>query len=371
MSTYICPYCFSKNEEKEILYKCKTCGNEFRETNGSLKKKGKCPKCGDTTDSRRCHHTNCQFELPYTFGSYQDETFSVIGMKDSGKSNFIGMLLREIFDTRISEQFSVSKAHVHDNITDKLNTRYGNLDENKVVDVTRAADEDRDIREALIYTLSFRKKGFMGGKKLKVATMSLFDNAGEDLKREDIMQKSNRCVFNSTGIIMIIDPMQFPVVREELGSKGIKLPVKSPETIDNLLANVSKLIRNNNNTKLDQLINIPIAIALSKSDVLTDFMDDGMIFRESNHREGTLNKEEIMGINKEIENFIITYYNPGFVQQVKNSFRNYCFFGFSALGSNPEYDEKGHEKIIEKKRPLRVEDPFLWLLHQRNLIKMK
>ena len=368
MSTYICPCCFSKNEEKEIGYKCRKCGTAFNMKSGSLKNDGKCPNCKSKTNLRQC--CECQFELPYTFGSYQDETFSVIGLKESGKSHFIAMLVK-IFGNRISEQFHVSMEVVHDDISAKFRNMYaGNLDRGDVIRETIAANINSEIRKPLIYKLLFRKKGLLGGKRLNVVTMSLFDNAGEDLFNESMMRKVNQCVFNSTGIIMIVDPLQLPPVREELKVRGISLPQEHANNINGgtkeILTRVAKLIRERNNLSQNQFIQIPLAIAFSKSDALKDVIGEGnsMMFQESNHKE-VLNKEEILGINNEIESFISSWDDTGIVTQIKNNFKNYCFFGFSALGSNPESGK------INAFRPMRVEDPFLWLLHKRNLIQMK
>jgi len=367
MSTYICPCCFSKNEERDIKYKCRKCGNVFREKNGSLKKDGKC-SCGATTNVRLCQV--CQFELPYTFGSYQDETFSVIGLKESGKSHFIGMLVK-IFARRIGEPFHVSMEIVHDNISAKFKNMYGSrLDSGEKIDETQEAAFNNEIRKPLIYKLLFREKSLLGGKKLKVATVSLFDNAGEDLFAESKMLNVNQCVFNSTGIILIIDPLQLAPIRAELKVKGISLPKEHENDArggtKEIITRVAKLIRKQKNLAENQLIDTPLAIAISKSDALKDIIGEGnsMMFQESNH-DGALNKEEITGISNEIESFIPTWDDTGIVTQIKNNFKNYCFFGFSALGSNPENNR------IEALRPLRVEDPFLWLLYKRNLIKMK
>ncbi|GHV54083.1 hypothetical protein FACS1894181_17980 [Bacteroidia bacterium] len=312
----------------------------------------------------------CHFELPYTFGSYQDETFSVIGLKESGKSHFIGMLVK-IFARQIGDPFRVSMEIVHDNISAKFKNIYGrNLESGAVIRENDGAKIDNEVRKPLIYKLLFRKKGLLGGKKLKVATMSLFDNAGEDLFDESTMRQVNQCVFNSTGIILIIDPLQLPPVREELKVKNVSLPKEHANNAKGgtkeILTRVAKLIREQKNISENQLIDTPIAICFSKSDALKDIIGEGnsMMFQESSH-DGVLNKEDIMGISNEIESFILSWDDTGIVTQIKNNFKNHCFFGFSALGTNPE------EGRINALRPLRVEDPFLWLLHKRNLIKMK
>ena len=53
-------------------------------------------------------------------------------------------------------------------------------------------------------------------------------------------------------------------------------------------------------------------------------------------------------------------------QLVSTNFSDFAFFGLSALGSNPGMDKK-----IPKFRPIRVADPFLWILAQHNIIPVK
>ena len=385
MSYFICPYCFTRNEEKDILYRCRSgyckCppeqdmvymsywkksfnGNRaFPVKHASLQKKSACPDCGESTTIRIC--PTCHSELPHTFGSYQDETISVIGMKESGKTHYIAMLVK-MFGTRISEQFSVSMEIVHDEISKKFKENYGaNLDNKSIINETNSGKANTEIRRPLIYKLAFRRKGFLGSKKLEVATVSLFDNAGEDLFFENNIRDVNKCIFNSTGIILIIDPLQIPQVHEQLKIKGMSLPKVHGETKE-MLSRVAKVIREQNNISEDQLINTPIAIALSKSDMLKDIIGEGnsMMFQESDHN-GNLNKDEIISIHNEVESFLRQWDGSGLLTQIKNNFKNYCFFGFTALGTNPE---KG---TIRAFRPLRIEDPFLWLLHKRNLVNMK
>ena len=53
----------------------------------------------------------------------------------------------------------------------------------------------------------------------------------------------------------------------------------------------------------------------------------------------------------------------GFVQKA-NAFKESAFFGLSALGCNPD-DLNGTVPIVA---PMRVEDPFLWLLYKNKFI---
>ena len=50
---------------------------------------------------------------------------------------------------------------------------------------------------------------------------------------------------------------------------------------------------------------------------------------------------------------------------VQSNFRDVAFFGVSALGLHNAPDESG---AVKRPRPLRVEDPLLWIMAKNHLI---
>jgi hypothetical protein len=54
----------------------------------------------------------------------------------------------------------------------------------------------------------------------------------------------------------------------------------------------------------------------------------------------------------------------GFSNRVRSGFSQYKFFGVSSLGRQP--DGRGQ---LESVSPIRVEDPFLWLMHLLGQVK--
>jgi len=79
-----------------------------------------------------------------------------------------------------------------------------------------------------------------------------------------------------------------------------------------------------------------------------------------------LDLQDIQSVSTEIGNYMQSWVSSGFYQDIDLKFGNYRFFGVSSLGRQP--DSSNHLADVN---PRRVEDPFLWLLYQFNLIRGK
>jgi hypothetical protein len=175
-----------------------------------------------------------------------------------------------------------------------------------------------------------------------------------------------RYIYNSQGIILLVDPLQIPQVREQLKSKGVKLPNENAETED-IVDRVTNLIRTALGlTNRKKLIKTPIAIVFSKIDALEEILKDNPELFSSGNHNGFYNLEDANNIKLLIESCMKEWKSTNFINSVKLNFKTYSFFGISALGSNPH-----GSNTIPKLRPTRVEDPFLWLLCKNGIIKGK
>ena len=145
----------------------------------------------------------------------------------------------------------------------------------------------------------------------------------------------------------------------------MNLPKINTETED-IVSRVAKLIRTALKLQVDHLIEIPFAVAFSKIDALDVLLDSSSSLFSSGKHEGYYNLSDSNNVNTEIENLMAEWTGIHLIQEVKHNFKNYSFFGLSALGSNPHGSNK-----IAKLRPIRVEDPFLWLLYKNNIINGK
>ena len=394
--TFICPHCFERNRFRDVHFRCvndpKRCAPEpdpkysdflglgtprmmaktFRNPGptgllGGMKsfcipRSAACSHCGEISTRRIC--PSCHSELPHTIGDFQDMIFSIVGAKESGKSHYIAVLLNEIMNS-IGGDFNCNLQPVNDSTAKKYREDFYNpiFRRRETIQGTRSARADFSVRQPLVYTLSFMGRGVFGRKKIaQVATISFFDTAGEDLNSEDTILTENKYIFHSSGIIFLLDPLQLPVVRTQLPD-GTALPAENTE-LEGIISRTARLIRTARNLKQDQLIDIPVAVAFSKIDALDPLLDPSSALKYPSRHDGEFNIGDFESIDTEVRSHIMAWKGEYLIQQLELNFKDYGFFGLTALGSNPHGSNR-----IAKLRPYRVADPFLWLLWKRGLIR--
>lgn len=389
---FVCPYCFEKSSLKTIAFRCKNNPAKCSPVNDSqlaafemvgtkmagkvflpakkgsarlkLSREAACPDCQAVSHTRLC--PSCHNELPFTIGEHRDYIFAIIGAKEAGKSHYISVLINAI-KNEIGVDFNSNLHPINDATIKRFREEFYKpiFVDKTTIQATRSARADIRVRLPLIYTLSFMGKNLFGKKKIKkVATVTFFDTAGEDLNDQDVMRTENKYIYNSQGIIVLVDPLQLPAVRDQLADKNIELPRQNTE-IEDILSRTASLIRRAKGLKENQIIDIPIAVAFSKCDALMPLLTDSALQYPSDHR-GYFDQTDFRDVHGEIEARLIEWSGAYLGQQLELYFRHYAFFGLSALGCNP-----GGSQKISSVRPLRVADPFLWLLAHHGLIQSK
>jgi len=177
------------------------------------------------------------------------------------------------------------------------------------------------------------------------------------------MSVENRYICYAHGIIFLLDPLQIPDVRQRLpqGVLPKEDPMASPGVIVQHLRTLFEL---QNSIRPTQKVTIPIAFALSKIDVLSSLLDrSSALMRPSDH-PGYVNLEDVESVNTEISNYLKTWIGINFYNTVRDGFAHYHYFGVSSLGEPP--DSNNRLSVVS---PLRVEDPFLWILYKLGLVR--
>ena len=197
----------------------------------------------------------------------------------------------------------------------------------------------------------------------KVAALSFYDTAGENLDSTEDMLINNRYIPNADGIILLLDPLQIPSIREKLQGK-IPLPQQNTDVVEVL----SRIVQNIRDVKnIRGTIKIPLALAFTKIDALEEFdvlKEDSCLRSESEHlSRGVFVQTDFESVNIEMQDLLENWLDDELVQQMKN-FEKYAFFGLTALGGVPH-----GSKLDGKIRPRRVLDPLLWLLAENNYIR--
>ncbi len=381
----LCPYCFEHFYLRETPFRCSSPATKCThapdpvlkekwgdvrpvgkviETGGQYVKAIKCPDCKHKSHDRICPH--CHSKLPPNIGDSKHYIFAVIGAKEAGKSHYIAVLINQI-QKEIGPDMNMLLAGLNDETMSRYRNEFYKpiFQQKQTIQATHSALAGGNIQKPMLYSLTMTGKGLFGGTRIKKSiVLVFFDTAGEDLNAQNTMETVNKYIYRSDGIILLIDPLQLTTVRDRL-VRGTGLPGINAETAD-ILNRVVRLIRNGREIDDVTKIPTPIAIAFSKFDAVEPIVDEQLQLNHEPDHNGGFDYQDFETINTEMEALLEDWGEQNIVFTVKTHFERYGFFGLSALGCNP------HElKSIPRVVPHRVADPFLWLLHENDLIGRK
>lgn len=324
MNKIVCPYCFAPNAYG-----------------------GRCDRCGEL--------------IPQQLNG-SEMMFSIIGSTESGKSHYIATLIAQLYSQ--AHRFHWSCCALNDETMNLYDERFRKtLYEDKDVIVKT---QTRNIREhrPLIYSLSF-------DSGVPPVTLVFYDAAGERFNNEAELATTTRYLNESSGIIFLIDPLQLEAVREAyvlLGhGKESDLPTlpESAGRVSNIFQRLVTVLRTKE--RRTGRVQTPVALTLSKIDALRFlFTDEAPLFLPSFHRRyGCFCHSDAARIDEYIRSFLTVYDQRRELLNLMRNLDQCACFGVSALGQNPK---SNGQKLRFPPRPLRVLDPFLWLLAQHDRI---
>jgi len=405
---YVCPYCFTKVDMSKIHYICTgmSCAKTFASTavsthneralayvskdgmfeidrekslvNGKdpygpkaiiakqhiiRNSSGICDVCNKPAYVRAC--PTCHYRIPPGAEETGNKIFVILGPKGVGKSHYIAVLINQL-KNYISNEFNGVLNAANDTTTIKYRDLYYHtlFEEKRKLKPTLSFNDSDDSREPLIFYLRI-----LNDDKPQVFTFAFFDTAGEDLGTTDKMMalNINGFISKAAGIVFLVDPLQLKYVNQRIHVDN-KPPVGA--NVADVLNNISQIIRTNNKVRPKDKIEIPLAVSLTKSDVLFKSPENEeeakVLFGLSSSlhipRElGRYDKENFDQISVEIEEYLRRTAGQDFLQMV-HGFKDYNFFAVSSLGCNPTGNS-----LPRGVSPMRVEDPFIWLLSKEGL----
>lgn len=375
----LCPYCFTRWSTNIAAYRCTSsddarCPRVADEALGRLHgtaapseprvtlKKGKLGQaftvragqpvrceCGATTRPV-CPH--CHSNLPQRFSEAQGRTMALVGTRAAGKSHYIAVALHEL-EHRIGPSFGgalmllddASRDRVDNVLTPRLYKEGG------VLDATQSAAVDRDVSTPLVSRLTLGS-----GRNATHSNLVFFDAAGEDLQSLGVLEREARYVTQSDGLILLLDPLQIAVVRDEFDSDAELPPVSAdPYT---MLGRIAALLREARGIPAGKPIEVPLAITLSKSDMLRGLLPEEHPLFHAAANGRLFDLDAARNLSERLRADVAAWLGERFDKLVKAEFSHVAYFGVSALGGNPV---AGH--LHNGVAPRRVEDPILWMLH--------
>jgi len=322
----------------------------------------RCGECGHESRKRLC--PTCHSDLPHTTGDYKNYIFAVIGAKEAGKSHYLAVLI-DLLKRQVGPSLNMLLEAMNDDTIQRYRSDFYDpvFKERRTIQATVSALADRKVQRPLVYSLTLAGKNVFGREVIRdAAVLVFFDTAGEDLNDENVMSTVNKYIYRSDGILLLIDPLQLPQVRDRLGA-GAALPGVNAETAD-IMTRTTRLVQKGRDLKATDQIPIPLAVAFSKFDAVRSLVDDQFQLNSSSRHHGGFDAADFQAITGEMMALLDDWGGQDLVHQVRKRYRKYGFFGLSALGCNPHAT-----KEIPRVLPRRVEDPFLWLLAENGLIR--
>lgn len=363
---FICPKCFKKHQFKDVVYMCTNtnayvnCKNALEKKKIILNKLVDTAKCDCCKENMRmfCPNKECGYEIPSNMKYSANYPIALIGAKEVGKTNYIAVLIEQI-KNNLSMPFDLSLEAEPETVK-----RFAN-DFRDPLYKHRKCLLGTDAGEAtpLIYTLKLPgKKSLLKKSKKDSMVLTFYDTAGENLDEKAMLESHNRYLSYSSAILLLLDPLQIQAVREQLVGK---VPLPDVRTdVNDLLDRIITIIRDARGIPED-VLDIDIAVAFTKIDAVDSLLEPSSCLKnDSTHiRKGGFDKNDFEDENGEMQSLVCSWLGQELIQKLGSNFKNYAFFGVSALGSSPDL-----ENNVPKFRPFRVTDPFLWILYQNGKI---
>lgn len=293
---------------------------------------------------------------------------AIIGDTSSGKTSFIAMLIELLKRSALMQNGRglVQLMQRNEYTSKTYRDVYFNpiiRDRNAAVGTMRGRydQQGNPIRaEPLVYQLSIQDNAGVPGTMLNLL---IYDISGEDLAENVPLVQFGEHVLRADGIIYLADPMSMEGIYQLLPA-DIQTPFITGRRAEEVLSTVMYRLESYNRVRPGDSISIPIAIAVSKADVLQHIIHTNdrpnywFMYRPA--YDGRAHLDDIKHVDQEVRS-ILHRYGEHALLQMSRRFEQVSFFAISATGSTP--DSSGAYSRIE---PHRLLDPFIWLLWKLN-----
>ncbi len=317
---------------------------------------------GTVSKIRICPH--CHNRLPFEFGKHPVIYISIVGITSSGKTVYLSQFLKQIKE--IMARADLTVVGTCREVEEFVNNH--KIEKGKPLPAGNTTH---------ILTLPLPLNVISNADNRRY-TIIFYDIAGENCVKPEQMEKYGPFIENANGIIMVVDPGQF----SELFHLGICRQDDSdtvrPEKVIEAMYNTFVA-----SDGIGGKSNIPLAVTLSKSDLLKDCLANGQdmnIFYNIDYRkyEGHgFPYDDFINVNTEMKRLIkgdgSSVQGEIFLNTVNQNFARNAFFAFSALNVSAVTmrgsDNKDYSYIEEDPETIRVEEPIFWILHELQIIR--
>lgn len=326
----------------------------------TLRRRHLCSNCRQNSTELCCPH--CHNKLPHPNDRTEEIILSIVGARRSGKTVYLSTLVDE-FNRVMNPDYSLQP--LGEEVTKRYHDVYRRpIKDGRLHDRTETAAMDSQIRHPLTFRLGQRSRGLDQSR-----TIVIHDTAGEQFRHQDQMRRFNRYLVHADGVIVFVDPEQIQKVRARMTNP----PPKVESRAIDLLNTVHDLVINERDLS-DRLLDLPLAIALTKIDLLQDpalmnnapLITPGFALLEPSEHGPEFRQQHGNEIHEEVESLLHSLDEGQVVGAAASMFSRYLCFGVSALGHPPDDSQR---TLTSAPEPMRMLDPFLWLLAHLNCIE--
>jgi len=370
--TIVCPHCLGTFPVREMLFGSYDRTRQIEPMRGCYtwldRMRRRPPTPPSTKDGTRLTRKLCPLhaqpprDLPFSAGVQESLLIGLIGAASSGKSHYIASLVQRL-QTQVGNDLGAAVIHC----TDETPRRY----KREFYDFLFASQQEipktLGTPEPLIYDLSF-DGSLWGENRHRTVTLALYDTAGENFHDPDRVRQTLQYLSVASGVILLIDPLQIPAVQSTVPA-SVPLPQLDYEADPNrILGNIITTLQNGNFFVGNSKLTIPVAVVLTKCDVLRDagLLEPNRLWDGERRNIAAFDQElhdDVTGMFGEW----VHRWNVAAYSTIVTRFHRYAFFGVSATGCASNRTTHLYPFVS----PWRVEDPLIWLLAQLGIIPTK
>ncbi|MBL9164747.1 MAG: hypothetical protein JNL18_18610 [Planctomycetaceae bacterium] len=290
-------------------------------------------------------------------GSVPNHLIGMLGPPDSGKTYYVAAILDALYDNIKNNMYAFLSCLDDYSLerTRQLLTRY--------LSGQRLPKNPAGVADHLRYLLTVGDHHWMGsGSRSQI--FSIQDTGGENLTSEDNIRQNLPYLELCSGLILVVDPLQFPAIRARLQGTRFEqlLPQENPKCKTRDIIGRLRTILG-----VGRKGEVPLALAITKCDVLVDagILDDTNIWGWSQDIQST---SYPWGLHEDVTGMFAAFmqrYDPGTYREAIDQFPIHAFFGVSATGSSKMLDVDTFAHI----EPKHVLHPVWWLLALTDMIR--
>ncbi|MFC4036763.1 hypothetical protein ACFO3J_35790 [Streptomyces polygonati] len=326
-----------------------------------------CPDCGVQTPVRVC--PDCHTDLPTDYCDQDSRIIALIGPKAAGKSTYVTVLAHELRH-RVGQAIDASLSAMGTTTQNRYRQLEDSLYDRLLLPGPTQPAAMR-FNDPLLFRLSLPRRGLAGMRGgSRHTALVFFDAAGEDLASAEAMDRFTAYLAAADGVIVLVDPLQLRPVRDRLTGSSASLP--SIETApEQIVADLAAQLRRHGRGQEKGKVTTPVAVALTKSDVLESMLDPSSpLLRSAPYPDGALDEADRTAVHQEVRALLEEWDGGLLHRRLERDFAHFSLFGLSALGAAPTADAPADAPKAGL-QPRRVEDPLLWLLGLRGLIPVR